>query len=64
MTVIEQLQKIKEEMCSDYCKYSDPVRLPRCLKEESAKMKDKICTKCPMNELRMSFRELRRQQEE
>ncbi len=64
MTVIEQLQKIKDEVCSDYCKYSDAVRLPKYLQGEYAKMRDEMCAKCPMQELRINFRELRRQQEE
>ena len=55
MSIPEQLQKIKDEVCSNYCKYSDDEGVPRLLKPEYRKMKEEMCIKCPMQELRIRF---------
>ena len=55
MTVPEQLQKIKDEICADYCRYSDNERVPSYLQDHFAKMRDEKCRECPMNDLRIKF---------
>lgn len=55
MTIPEQLQRVKDEICEDYCKYSDSQRVPKFLQGDYAKMKAEMCTKCPMQELRIKF---------
>lgn len=55
MTVPEQLQRIKDVMCEDYCMYSDTQRVPKYLQGEFAKMKEEKCRKCPMQDLRINF---------
>lgn len=51
MTVPEQLQKIKDVMCSDYCRYN--MEAPKFLEDEYKKMKDYQCRKCPVNDLQI-----------
>ncbi len=51
MTVPEQLQKIKDEICEDYCRYN--VEPPEYLKEDFTKMKEYHCRRCPVNDLQM-----------
>ncbi len=51
MTVPEQLQKIKDVMCSDYCRYN--MEAPKFLEDEYRKMKDYQCRKCPVNDLQI-----------
>ena len=55
MTIPEQLQKIKDEICSDYCRYSDTERVPSYLQDHFAKTRDEKCRKCPINDLRINF---------
>ena len=55
MSIPEQLQRIKDVMCEDYCMYSDTQRVPRYLQGEFAKMKEEKCRKCPMQDLRINF---------
>ena len=55
MTIPEQLQRVKDEICEDYCKYSDSYRVPKFLQGDYARMKDEMCAKCPIQELRIKF---------
>lgn len=43
MTVAEQVEKIKTEICDEYCKYP--------LKAKSTDELDDICRRCPLNRL-------------
>jgi len=43
MTVTEQVEKIKSEMCDEYCKYP--------LKAKGSEELDEICRHCPLNRL-------------
>ena len=55
MTVPEQLQKIKDEICSDYCRYSDTERVPGDVQDHFARMREEKCRECPINDLRINF---------
>ena len=55
MTIPEQLQKIKDEICSDYCRYSDTERVPSYLQDHFARMREEKCRECPINDLRIKF---------
>lgn len=47
MTILEQLKKIKEEVCTSYCKYVSRNRNGHM----SNKLFDDICNRCPLNKL-------------
>lgn len=51
MTVTESIEKIKEKMCDDYCKYRN-MPIPEG-KEEDWMLTDEEspCFNCPLNEL-------------
>ncbi|MBQ1294566.1 MAG: hypothetical protein IIY21_11035 [Clostridiales bacterium] len=47
MTIYEQLEKIKEEVCTRYCRYA----LRNRNGHMSNKLLDDTCTRCPLNKL-------------
>ena len=57
MTVIEQIESIKQAMCNDYCKYPSEYH-EKVLRDEiqnddvaNDTMCEEICSKCPLTEL-------------
>lgn len=50
MTISEQIEKVKEEMCDKYCKY--PEMTPPDGKDSDWLYEDNSpCTRCPLNRL-------------
>ena len=47
MSIVEQLEKIKEEVCDRYCRYTSRNRNGHL----SNKLFDDICNRCPLNKL-------------
>lgn len=47
MTIYEQIEKIKEEVCTRYCRYS----LRNRNGHMSNKLLDDTCNRCPLNKL-------------
>lgn len=52
MTIHEQLEKITEEICDEYCKYPEKVR-QECGDADKAfdKLLEKHCNRCPLSRL-------------
>lgn len=49
MTICEQIEKIKEQICDDYCKY--PEQYQKRQLEDINEMVNKICKNCPLLKL-------------
>ena len=52
MTICEQLEAMREEICNDYCKYPE-MRVPKFLDESWQQQLEVICEKCPLNDLKI-----------
>lgn len=48
MTVSEQVEKIKEEVCEDICKYRNAKEYRGLISQET---QDEICSECPLTKL-------------
>jgi hypothetical protein len=52
MTVTQQLEKIKEDICDNYCKYPEKyleeIKNPD---EAMTEMYERVCENCPLNKL-------------
>lgn len=52
MTITEQIESIKEQMCNDYCKYPESWDA----EEHGCELYDSdICINCPLNRLRGAY---------
>lgn len=53
MSIVEQIEKIKEEMCDKYCKYRDQFRngLNPDLSILNQEQMDCLCNYCPLTRL-------------
>lgn len=47
MTVIEQISKVREEVCDNYCRYPD-IRKHGLISQETF---EDVCEYCPLNRL-------------
>lgn len=50
MTIIEQLNTIREKICDDYCKYSEEIHQAATDKEYEELLSEH-CDGCPFNDL-------------
>lgn len=50
MTIIEQLNQLREQICDDYCKYSEEIRQAATDKEYEELLSEH-CDSCPLNML-------------
>jgi hypothetical protein len=50
MSITEQIEKVKEEMCSSYCKYPDQ-EIPEGKTEDWLFEEGSPCENCPLNKL-------------
>ena len=51
MTIIEQLEQIKERMCDDYCIYRSMAFSTNKDPDDAEKYLEQYCAECPLDQL-------------